>query len=520
MKVLHHARIYTLDAHQPVASALVVEGERVAAVGDERLVEDFAHAERQDMAGGVILPGLSDAHLHLQQYALGLRKVDCQTRTLDECLRRVQARARATRAGEWILGHGWDQNLWGQWPTAADLDRVAPNHPTFLTARSLHAAWVNGAALKQAGLDTASADPPNGRIQRDQHGRPTGILLEAAMERVSRLIPAPGVEEIASAIEQAQPSLWQVGLTGVHDFDRREAFLALQKLHAEERLRLRVTKSLPLELLDLAIGLGLRSGFGDDWLRIGSVKVFLDGALGPHTAAMFQPYEGEPHNLGMLNMDGEQLFEQARRAAQAGLSLAVHAIGDRANHEALNAYEQLRLYEQENGLPPLRHRIEHVQLLHPDDARRLAQLNVVASMQPIHAISDMEMAERYWGERTRLAYAWRSQLEAGARLAFGSDAPVEAPNPFWGLHAAVTRRRPEASSPGWHPEQCLTLQQALEGFTRGAAYAAGMEGRLGKLAPGFLADLIVLERDPFACEPDELRALRPSAVMIGGAWVF
>jgi len=300
--------------------------------------------------------------------------------------------------------------------------------------------------------------------------------------------------------------------------------MALQQLHAEGKLKLRVLKNLPVELLDQAHALGLRAGFGDDWLRIGSIKVFMDGALGPHTAAMFQPYIGEEDNRGILNMDGEELFEYGRKAAHVGLGLTVHAIGDRANHEVLDAYEQLRSYEKENNLPALRHRIEHVQVIHPDDAARLGKLNIIASMQPIHATSDMLMADAFWGERSRLAYAWRTQLDHGARLALGSDAPVESPNPFWGLHAAVTRRRADGSpsAEGWYPEQKLTMAEAWEGFTLGPAYAAGMENRLGRLALGYLADLIVLDasQDPFTCNSDDLLEMQSSATMVGGEWVW
>jgi len=408
------------------------------------------------------------------------------------------------------------------WPSTADLDAAAPDNPVYLTAKSLHAAWANSAAMKLAGITADSADPANGQIQRDRSGQPTGILLEAAMELIGRIIPEPSVKVIAEAIEKAQPVLWRMGLTGVHDFDQRSCFMALQQLHARGGLRLRVTKSIPVELLDHAVELGLRSGFGDDWLRIGSVKVFMDGALGPRTAAMFQHYLNEPENWGILVMDAEELLEIGRRAAGSGLSLAVHAIGDRANHEVLNAFERLRTYEKEKGLPALRHRIEHVQVLHADDAARPTQLGVIASMQPIHAPSDMLMADRYWGERANLAYAWRTQLQHGARLAFGSDAPVESPNPFWGLHAAVTRRRADGlpGPQGWHAEQRLSMQEALEGFTLGAAYAAGLEDRLGSLTPGHLADLIVLEKDPFACNPNDLLTMESWATMIGGEWVW
>jgi hypothetical protein len=525
MKLLYNAHIYTQDPAHPVASAIVIDRERIAAVGESTpLLSQYPDAEKQDMDRHVILPGLTDAHLHLKNYALSLQKVDCETDTKEECLRRVEERARSARPGEWILGHGWNQNTWGIWPTAAELDAIAPNNPVYLTAKSLHASWANTAALRMANITVHSPDPRNGKIQRDEKGNATGILLETAMEIVGGAIPEPGIPEIAEAMEKAQSILWRMGLTGVHDFDRRDSFMALQQLHAQGRLRLRVLKNIPVELLDQAYDLGLRAGFGDDWLRIGSVKVFMDGALGPHTAAMFQPYIGEEDNRGILNMDGEELFEHGRKAAQVGLGLTVHAIGDRANHEVLNAYEQLRVYEQENHLPALRHRIEHVQILHPDDAGRLGKMNIIASMQPIHATSDMRMADAFWGERSRLAYALKTQLQHGARLALGSDAPVESPNPFLGLHAAVTRRRADGSpSPeGWYPDQRLTMAEAWEGFTLGPAYAANMENRLGRLAPDYLADLIALNpsQDPFTGSPDELLTMQSSATMVGGEWVY
>ncbi len=522
MKLLYNARIYTLDPARPVASTLLLDHGEVLATGDEELIPDYAASGSLDLGGRVVLPGLTDAHLHLHYYALGLQKVDCETDTLQECLQRVEARARTTRPGEWVLGHGWNQNVWSGWPSAADLDRRIPDQPVYLTAKSLHSAWVNSAALKLAGITASTPDPQDGRIQRDERGQPTGILLESAAALVGNLIPEPDTSRLADAFEKAQPTLWKMGLTGVHDFDRRESFMALQKLHSEGRLRLRVTKSIPLDLLEHAYELGLRTGFGDDWLRIGHVKVFMDGALGPRTAAMFEPYDGEPENRGILNMDGEQLFEHGRRAADVGLGMAVHAIGDRANHEVLAAYQQLRAYETEKRLPHLRHRIEHVQVLHPDDVPRLAELDVIASMQPIHATSDMLMADKYWGDRSAHAYAAKSQLDAGAHVAFGSDAPVESPNPFWGIHAAVTRRRADGSPgpQGWHPEQRLSMQQAIEGFTLGPAYAAYAESRRGRLAPGCLADLVVLEKDPFECDPAEVKDLQSSATMVGGEWVF
>jgi predicted amidohydrolase YtcJ len=523
MKLLYNAYIYTQDPSHPTESAILIDRDQIIAVGEaNHLLVQYPNAEKENMGGRFIMPGLTDAHLHLKHYSLSLQKIDCETDTREECLRRVEERARTAKAGEWILGHGWNQNVWGAWPTAAELDTIAPNNPVYLTAKSLHAAWANTAALKLANATLQTSDPQNGRIQRDEKGDATGVLLESAMELVSDVIPITTIQEIASAMEKAQPIFHKMGLTGVHDFDRRDSFMALQQLHKQGKLKLRVLKNLPVELLDQAYQLGLGAGFGDDWLRIGSVKAFMDGALGPHTAAMFQPYIGEDENRGILNMDGEELFEYGRKAAQVGLGMTVHAIGDRANHEVLNAYEALRNYEKEKNLPALRHRIEHVQVIHPDDAARLGKMNIIASMQPIHATSDMLMADAYWGERSRLAYAMRTQLDHGARLALGSDAPVESPNPFWGLHAAVTRRRADGSpsAEGWYPEQKLTMAEAVEGYTLGPAYAANMEQRLGRLAPDYLADLIVLEKDPFTCNADDLLTLQSSATMVGGEWVY
>jgi len=535
MQILYNAKIYPLDFQQPSGilstfSAIAIRKGRILALGDELLSiqETIASAypeldfplELIDLGGCVIIPGLTDAHIHLEHYALGLQKVDCETRTLDECLRRIADRADITPPGEWILGHGWNQNNWAGFPTAADLERISQKHPIYLTAKSLHASWANTQALNLAGITSETPDPEGGQIAHYPDGSPSGILLEAAMRLVGDIVPRPDEEQVADAILHAMPGLWQLGITGVHDFDRTRCFAALQRLRARGQLKLRVVKSIPLEELPHAAELGLRSGLGDDWLRIGSVKIFMDGALGPRTAAMLQPYEPLPGEVssddrGMLMLDAEELLEHARLAEKNGISVAVHAIGDRANHEVLNAIAQLEDRR-------LRHRIEHVQLIHDEDAPRLAKLDVIASMQPIHATSDMEMADLHWGGRAALSYAWKTQLDAGAVLVFGSDAPVESPNPWWGIHAAVTRRRHDGSPgpDGWRPEQRLTVIDAILGFTLGPAYAAGMEDRLGKLAPGYLADLLVLDTDPFLCEPDVLKDIRPRATMIGGEWVW
>jgi predicted amidohydrolase YtcJ len=399
---------------------------------------------------------------------------------------------------------------------------VAPHNPVFLTHKSGHAAWVNSRALDLAGIDASTPDPPGGRLVRDASGAPTGILLEDTVHLVSQHVPEPAPDEVLAALRAAFERAWRLGLTGIHDCDTRDAFVAFQRLHQASELGLRVHKHVPSELLDEAIGVGLRSGLGDDWLRVGHVKIFADGALGPRTAWMLEPFEGQPDNYGIPIHEPEALQALVRRAVENGFACAVHAIGDRANRAVLDALERVA-----SGGERLPHRIEHVQVLHADDVPRLAQLGVVASMQPVHATQDADMADRYWGQRAALSYAWKSLLERGTTLAFGSDSPVEDLSPFVGLYAAVTRRQPPLSSPleggtegGWYPEQRLTVDEAVRAYTLGAAHAAGAAERLGSLSPGKLADLVVLDRDIFEVEHEEILETRSLGTMIGGRWVY
>ncbi|OGO14452.1 MAG: hypothetical protein A2Y93_14300 [Chloroflexi bacterium RBG_13_68_17] len=517
--ILLRGRIYTSADGQAV-EALAVRGDRVLLAGTNDDAGALAGPETEtvDLDGRTVLPGLTDAHLHLQAYARHLGHIDCETSDLQECLERVRASAQRAAPDEWILGHGWNHNVWGAYGSAAALDAVTGGRPTYLTAKSLHCAWANSAALAAAGVESSTADPPGGRIERDAGGRPTGILFENATHLVSRCIPPPTSAQVTESIAAALESLVRLGLTCVHDFDGAACLRALQLLRDDGRLSLRVVKHIQSDQLEAALDLGLRTGFGDDWLRIGHLKLFADGALGPRTAWMLAPYDGEPDNVGMGQTSKAELVSLGRRAIPAGLALAVHAIGDRANREVLDAFELLQDLEAAGPLPRAPHRIEHVQLIHPSDMPRLARLGVVASMQPIHAPSDMLMADRYWGQRVRSAYAWRSLAAAGATLAFGSDAPVESPNPFWGLHAAVTRRRHDGSPgpDGWIPGERLSLSQALDAYTRGPARAAWPDATRGRLASGCLADLIILDQDPWALDPGDLFGLRPIGTVVGG----
>lgn len=520
--LLKAGRIYTFDSRIPQVEAVLIQH------GNVRYAGDLEEARRRatlatpiiDLNGRVVLPGLIDAHMHIESLALSLDKVDCNTPDLDTCLERISAHAMATTSGSWLLGHGWNQNRWERFGHRRDLDPITSDQPAYLTALSLHAAWANSEALRRSNVTAETPDPPGGRVQRDSDGEPTGILFETAMQLVETQVPEPGLEQRLTAMRRAQEQLWRFGLTGVHDFDRASSFEALQALHERGELGLRVRKILPRDDLEATLQLGLRDGFGDDHLRLTGVKLFSDGALGPRTAAMLEPYLEEPDNLGILLLERDEIVDIGRRAATSRIPLFIHAIGDRANRVVLDALEDLRGIEREEGWPHLPHRIEHAQLLHPEDIPRFAALDVIASMQPTHSPSDREMAVRYWGERSRYAYAWRSLLDSGATLAFGSDAPVDTASPFVGLFAAITRQSPQDSDmPAWHPMECTDRMQALRAYTAGATSSTG-DTQLGSLSPGHHADLVVLEHDPFNIPPRELLGLESVGVMVAGDWVY
>jgi predicted amidohydrolase YtcJ len=436
----------------------------------------------------------------------------------------IRSRAAVSKPGEWItLSQVFITRLRDQrFPTRAELDQAAPRNPVCLEAKNGHALWVNSQALKAAGIEPDTADPEGGQIVRGRDGAPSGVLLENAMRLVQAVIPKRTPAELADLMRDAQAAAHSVGLTGIHDFDSTLAFEAFQEMEARGELSLRVVKGIPHEQLSAAISLGLRTGFGSAHLRLGPLKMFADGALGPQTAWMIAPYEGTS-SVGIPRLTGEQAEQDVRRANAAGIACAVHAIGDAACRVVLDAFEHAALPAQGTGAPRLRNRVEHVQLLHPDDVSRFARLGIIASMQPLHATSDMLIADRYWGSRCTGAYAWKSLLEAGAALSFGSDCPVEICNPFAGIHAAVTRRRADGSPgpQGWRPEQKLTVEQAVRAYTLGAAYAAGQEAAQGSIEVGKHADLTVLDADIFSMEEaHEIRNVKPAATIVGGRMVF
>lgn len=523
MKIFHNAHLFAPD--YPQATALVIDRGEIIAVGsDADILSGFMKAESiVDFSGRTIWPGLTDAHVHMQYWADSRSIVDCETRTMATCLSRLRAAAEKLPPDAWIRGHGWNQNLWPEgFGTASMLDAVCGDRPAYLTAKSLHAAWVNNRALSLAGIDARTPDPPGGTIQRDPNGNPTGILLEGeAIALVESIIPKLSVDSLADSFKALIPDLWEMGLVGVHDFDGFQCWSAFQKLHQQGGFKFRIRKNIPFDHLDEFISTGLRTDDGDDWLNIGCVKLFSDGALGPQTGAMLAPYESSA-NSGSLLLTRKEIMEIGKTTGTHGLALAIHAIGDRANREVLDAFFELRRFEAEHHLPHYRHRIEHVQIISPEDLPRLKKLDIIASVQPVHAPSDMLIADRYLGVRSRYAYAYRSLAESGATLVFGSDAPVESVNPFHGIHAAVTRRRLDGSPgpAGWHPLERLTLSQAISGFSQTPASISNRGTHLGRITPGCKADLLVLEEDPFVLSPDRLAWIKPLATLIEGDCVY
>jgi len=523
MIIFHNANIFS--TRNPGATAFALDRGFFFALGsDSEVLDSFNHPKAIiNLQGKTVLPGLTDAHVHLQHLAESMGMVDCETDSLQECLARIKAEAEQLPEGAWVRGHGWNQNRWESgFGHREQLDAICGNHPAYLTAKSLHAAWANSKALAAAGINAQTPDPPSGMIQRDSKGHPTGILFEAsAMEMVESAIPKPSIIALTHKIRNLIPELWKCGLIGVHDFDGLDCWQALQILHQEGSLNLRVRKNIPFDHLDAFILAGLRTDYGDDWLHLGNVKLFSDGALGPQTAAMLKPYEGS-QSVGTLLLTEDEIVEIGMRAVNNGLALSIHAIGDLANHVVLNAYERLRIYEQRQSLPHFHHRIEHVQIINPTDLPRLAELDIIASIQPVHAPSDMIIADKYLGTRSKNAYAYRSLLDTGAACVFGSDAPVEPVNPFHGIHAAVTRRRLDGSPgpEGWHPEQRLSLEKALIGFSQTPAEIANRGSRLGRIAKGYRADFLILEEDPFSINPQDLGRIQPLATYINGECVY
>jgi len=496
-----------MEPRVPTQRALAIAGEWIAGgVGVHETA--LARPEVVDLRGRCVLPGFSDSHVHFPTWAMAQREVRLEgCATKDEAVARVRDAVERARPGEWVRGTGWRSGDWSPHaePTRGDLDAFARDTPVALMARDYHSLWLNSAALARANGDLAVH---GGVVELDERGEPTGVLREQSAWRFRDTVSRPSPDELLAAMRPAQKLANARGVTAIHDKDGWLGALGLfQQLDGEGSLSLRVWQSLPHDRIDALRELGIRGGLGNRLLKAGYVKVFMDGTLGSRTAWMLD-------GSGVVITTGEELAEIVVRAAEAGFPVGVHAIGDRANREALDAFERTQDVWRPLGL---RQRIEHCQCLAPEDVPRFAQLGVACSVQFSHAVSDRDLAEEFWPDKLDGTYAFRSLLESGALLVNGSDAPIEELDPLLGIRCGAARTWDDR--PAWRPEQALTVQQALEATTVNPAWLARDERRRGKLIPGYLADLVVVDRDPLACEPGELAEIQVVATMLGGRWV-
>jgi predicted amidohydrolase YtcJ len=526
--LLVNGRLHTQDPAFPRATALAIRDGRILAVGNDDEMKALAGpgARTIDLRGRRVLPGLTDAHFHYYDWALGRRRVMLAgVPSLGQMVERLAQAARKALPGAWILGQGWNETEWPErrLPSRADLDPAAQDHPVLFWRSDLHLAVANSAALRAAGIDQNTPDPPMGKLDRDAAGRPTGILRDLAINLVTSRMPEPPEAEVVGAFQDGFPVLHKMGLTGIQDqrlmggLDGPPAFRAWQALEADRAIGVRVWMNIPGEFMGEAIALGLRTGMGGEWLRVGHCKYFSDGAQGVHTAWMLDPYSDEG-GTGLQLTPIEAIEADLRRGHDAGLAIAVHAIGDRAVRELSLAFQRV-LGDPKPGAaaPRAPHRIEHLQLAQAEDLERVARLGVMASVQPISVPDDIPMMAPTIGPRTRYAHAWKSMLEAGVKIAFGSDAPVSDPNPFLGIHAAVTRCRLDGSPEGgWHPEQRLTVAEAVWAYSMGPALVTARQGDLGSLSPGKLADLVVPDLDIFQAEPAAIKDAKPVLTVFAG----
>jgi len=521
--ILYNGNIFA-SGYTNKPSAIAIQNGIIIAIGSDKDVMNLANAEIEtiDLAGRFVLPGFTDAHIHLQQYALQLAKVDCETPTKASCLERIHQKAKSSKPGEWILGHGWNHNRWSEgYGSIKDLDRVAPNHPVFLTSKSLHAAWVNSKALEIIQKTDTYKTIKQEQIQTDHNGNPTGIFFEETIHYINDIIPNPSCEQLTNLVLKAQEKLIKFGITAVHDFDPLMMYDIYSDMQNKEQLILNIIKHIPFDSLNQAVSREFFTTYRNKKLSIGSIKLFADGALGTQTAHMLAPFENTTEDYGMMILTPEEIIERGMLCIDNNFSIAIHAIGDKANRQVLDAYQALRDYEQKTQSKKLKHRIEHVQLIHPSDQSRLAEMDIVASMQPVHIHSDIDVAEKYWGERSAYAYPFNSLAKNNTKIIFGSDAPVESPNPFLGLHAASYRKKfpTREDDQAWHGNEKLALVVGITGFSTDHSEILGSDFNFGTLKIGYNADLMVLDKNPLWSSEEELLGMSPVMTMIEGKWI-
>jgi len=532
--ILVNGRIWTENPRQPESDAIAIEGNRIIAVDSSAAIRKLAAPNCQivDLGGRRVVPGFNDSHVHFLGGGDALTSVQLHDASSpEEFRRRIGEYAKSLPKGAWIRNGLWDHTLWtpAVLPTHQLIDGVTSDIPVFVWRIDGHMALANGLALKLAGVDRNTKDVPGGEIVRDKEGNPTGILKDHATSLVESVMPPPSERELDAALEAAMREAASHGVTSVQNMwdSTTDPFSAVklrefQKFERGGKLTVRIYHASPLREWKSLADTGVQAGFGDPVLRIGNLKSFADGALGSETAWMEAPFADKPGYSGLASADltdSAGYYAGIQAADQAGLQISIHAIGDRAIHTVLDLFERA---ERENGPADRRFRIEHVQHLRPDDAARFAQLGVVASMQPYHAIDDGRWAEKELGPvRIQSSYAWRSLLDHGAVLAFGSDWPVAPLDPLMGIYAAVTRRTLDGKNPnGWTPQQRITVAEAVHAYTVGSAFAEHQERIKGALEPGKLADLVVLTDDIFRIGAAELDKARVYMTVFDGTVVY
>ena len=525
--LLLNAHVITMNQKMDVVQAIAVQGDRVAWTGsNDEARRSFSGVRTIDLQGATVLPGIIDAHTHLIELGRSLSRLNLKdVGSEQEAIVRVKQKLSSTPPNEWILGWGWDEGKWAShYPTNDALSRVSPNNPVYLVGLHGFAAWTNKKALLLAGINKSTEDPANGKIVRDEVTREaTGVLLNQAQELVEKHLPPITLDQVKTAIELATRECVRNGLTSVHEAKVSSLMIeAFRELIRENRLPLRVY--VMLDGADpMLVKQWLEHGSEIDQhhrLTVRAFKLFADGALGSRGAALLEPYDDDVQTKGLITTPQAEVYDLTRRSLKKGFQVCTHAIGDAANHMVLDAYERAEREVPETRDPRLR--IEHAQVLAPEDIPRFTKLGVIASMQPTHCTSDMGWAEKRLGpERVKGAYAWRSVLKTGAHLPLSSDFPGETLNPFYGIYAAVTRQDPEGNPPGgWHPEQRLTLEEALRGYTVEATYAEFEENNKGSIEAGKLADFTVISEDITKLSPKQILSLRVLKTFVGGRLVY
>ncbi|MGK2935977.1 MAG: amidohydrolase [Gemmatimonadaceae bacterium] len=521
--VITNARVWTGDEARPWATAVAVSGDRIAAVGSDREINRLVGANTRviDARGQLLVPGFIDSHVHFIDGGRGLASVQLRdAATPAEFIARIKAFAATVPAGTWITEGNWDHEQWGgELPRHDWIDSVTPNNPVWINRLDGHMSLANTAALRAANVTREARDIAGGTIVRDAAGELTGLLKDNATSLVSRAEPAPSDAMNDRALEAAMAHVAEQGVTSIHHMGGWGDLAVFRRAHARGGLRTRIYAAVPLSSWARLRDTVAAAGRGDDWLRIGALKGFVDGSLGSHTAAFFEPFTDAPNDRGLLVNTPENLYNWTKGADDAGLHVLVHAIGDRAIRLQLDIFERVA---RENGARDRRFRVEHAQHIAPQDFPRFAQLRVIPSMQPYHAIDDGRWADKVIGaERSRTTYAFKSLLDAGASLAFGSDWYVAPPTPLEGIYGAVTRRTLDNRNPGgWVPEQKITVEDALRAYTTGSAYAEFAEGSKGALSPGRLADIVLIDRDITRIAPESIREARVMLTVVGGRVVF